>query len=53
VRVKVGMTATQADVISKNLVVVIDGKEEKKQIIEVTATCVQQQLSIVFEEGGG
>ena len=52
-RVKVGMTATTADVISKNLVVVIDGEEEKKQVIEVTATCVQQQLSIVFDEGGG
>ena len=53
VRVRVGMTATQADVISKNLVVVIDGNEEEKQLIEVTATCVQQQLSIVFDEGGG
>ena len=41
VRVKVGMTATQADLISKNLVVVIDGDEEKKQVVEVTATCVQ------------
>lgn len=47
------MTATGADVISKNLVVVIDGQEEKKQMVEVTATCVQQQLSIVFDEGGG
>jgi len=35
------MTATTADVISKNLIVVIDGNEEKKQLIEVTATCVQ------------
>jgi len=53
VRVKVAMVATTADVISKNLVVVIDGEEEKKQVVEVTATCVQQQLSIVFDEGGG
>ena len=30
VRVRVGATATQADVISKNIVVVIDGDEEKK-----------------------
>lgn len=36
------MTATTADVISRNLVVVIDGEEEKKQLIEVTATCVEQ-----------
>ena len=47
------MTATTADVISRNLIVVIDGNEESKQLIEVTATCVQQQLSIVFDEGGG
>ena len=53
VRVRVGMTATQADVISKNLVVVIDNNEDDKHLIEVTATCVQQQLSIVFDEGGG
>ena len=42
VRVRVGLTAMTADVISQNLVVVIDGKEDKKQMIEVTATCVQQ-----------
>jgi len=41
VRVRVGATATTADVISKNLVVVVDGNEENKQMIEVTATCVQ------------
>lgn len=30
----------------------VDG-DDRKHLIEVTATCVKQQLSIVFEDGGG
>ena len=51
-KVRIGLHADAAEVISKNVLVTIEG-EEKKHLIEVTATCVQQQRSIVFEEGGG
>ena len=52
-RVKIGLTADTPDVISKMIKVNIEGQETAAQTIEVTATCVQQHLSIVFEEGGG
>ena len=46
------MMADVPDVISKHIKVNIEG-QDSNQLIEVTATCVQQHLSIVFEEGGG
>ena len=42
-----------SDVISRKITVKIDGQESSKQNVEVTATCVQQNISFVFEEGGG
>lgn len=46
------MTATEADLITRLLNVHVDG-QEKPRNIEITATSVEQHLSIVFEEGGG
>lgn len=45
------MTANEADFISKAIKVQVDGQDPRQ--IEVTATSVEQHLSIVFEEGGG
>jgi len=53
IRVKIGMVADTADLITKSIRVRVEGQEDKHQTIEVTATCVEQHLSIVFEEGGG
>lgn len=51
-RVRVSLTATEPDLITRLLHVHVDG-QEKPRTIEVTATSVEQHLSIVFEEGGG
>ncbi len=51
-KVRVSLTATQPDLITRLLDVRVDG-QEKSRTIEVTATSVEQHLSIVFEEGGG
>jgi len=51
-RVRVSLTATEPDLITRLLQVHVDG-QEKSRTIEVTATSVEQHLSIVFEEGGG
>ena len=51
-KVKIGLLADSAEVITKHVQVSVDG-DDRKHLIEVTATCVKQQLSIVFEEGGG
>jgi len=51
-RVRVSLTATEPDLITRLLQVHVDG-QEKARTIEVTATSVEQHLSIVFEEGGG
>lgn len=51
-RVRVSLTATEPDLITRLLNVHVDG-QEKPRTIEITATSVEQHLSIVFEEGGG
>ena len=51
-RVRVSLTAMEPDLITRLLQVHVDG-QEKSRTIEVTATSVEQHLSIVFEEGGG
>lgn len=56
-RVMVGLHADAADVITKHILVKVENEHSEddgmKRLIEVTATCVKQQLSIVFEDGGG
>lgn len=56
-RVLVGLKADVADVITKHILVKIENDQSEddgcKRLIEVTATCVKQQLSVVFEDGGG
>jgi hypothetical protein len=51
-RVRVSLTATEPDLITRLLHVNVIG-QEKTRTIEVTGTSVEQHLSIVFEEGGG
>lgn len=51
-RVRVSLTANEPDLITRLLKVHVEGQEQTRTI-EVTATSVEQQLSIVFEEGGG
>ena len=51
-RVRVSLTAGDAGLITRLLSVHVDG-QEKPRTIEITATSVEQHLSIVFEEGGG
>lgn len=51
-RVRVSLTANEPDLITRLIQVHVDGSE-KTRTIEVTATSVEQHLSIVFEEGGG
>jgi hypothetical protein len=51
-RVRVSLTATEADIITRLIHVNMEGQEQPRQI-EITATSVEQHLSIVFEEGGG
>jgi len=51
-RVRITLTANEPDLITRLLQVHVDG-QDKARTIEVTATSVEQHLSIVFEEGGG
>ena len=51
-RVRVSLTANEPDLITRLLQVHVEGQEQARTI-EVTATSVEQHLSIVFEEGGG
>lgn len=51
-RVRVSLTANDPDLITRLLQVRVEG-QDKARTIEVTATSVEQHLSIVFEEGGG
>jgi hypothetical protein len=51
-RVRVSLTANEPDLITRLLNVHVTGQEQTRTI-EVTATSVEQHLSIVFEEGGG
>lgn len=51
-RVRVSLTANEPDLITRLLHVNVEG-QERPRTIEVTATSVEQHLSIVFEEGGG
>ena len=50
--VRVSLTANEPDLITRLISVHVDG-QDKTRNIEVTATSVEQHLSIVFEEGGG
>lgn len=52
VSVQVSMTGTAAEVLSKRVKVNVQGQKTAK-IMEVQATCIEQTLSIVFNEGGG
>lgn len=51
-RVRISLTANEPDLITRLINVKVDG-QEKPRTIEITATSVEQHLSIVFEEGGG
>lgn len=51
-KVKVGLTALEPDFIMKLIKVGVEGQDRVRNI-EVTATSVDHNLSIVFEEGGG
>ena len=53
VYVSISLTADRADNISKKIVVNVDGQDYKSQALTCSATCVDQHLAIVFEEGGG
>ena len=46
------LTANEPDMITRVLNVSVEG-QDRPRTIEVTATSVEQHLSIVFEEGGG
>lgn len=52
VSVTVGMTGTQAENLTKKVKVNCSGQKQVK-MMEVSATCIEQSLSIVFNEGGG
>jgi hypothetical protein len=51
-RVKVTVQTTEPDFIMRLIQVKVEGQDRIRNI-EVTATSVEQNLSIVFEEGGG
>ena len=53
VHCRIGLTGTLSELINKKIKVTVQGREDKPKFIEITATCVDQTLSIVFEEGGG
>jgi hypothetical protein len=53
VRVNITMHADRADVIRKTILVTTQGQELAPKALTVTATCVDQHLAIVFEDGGG
>lgn len=46
------MTGTQSENLVKKVKVQCSGQKQTK-IMEVSATCIEQSLSIVFNEGGG
>lgn len=46
------MTGTQAETLSKRVKVAVSGQKHSK-VMEISATCIEQSLSIVFNEGGG
>ncbi len=47
------MTGTQAENLVKKVKVMVAGQSKQNKIMEVSATCIEQSLSIVFNEGGG
>lgn len=52
VPVRVGLMGMSADTVSKRVKVSVSGQRQP-MFMEVSATCIEQTLSIVFNEGGG